>query len=251
MIPTLIEQDIKSGKARFKTYQTGVGGQSVIPVPANSYIIIFGFTYSPAGGGFIGTTDGSAVSNQIENPLRSFLTQQISFLSSSGFFPFIYHTELISRFLNNNTNRAMINAKPIEQDVYIISNNDVAITVGLIDQIDINTQQTIPVTNKTPFALTYGGSSSVCTLETGFSPSAANPVNFVQPSVIDFNDYGAGVVVNANDQAFAIPEPTDGLKEPTEFIENEYPTVRNDAAVHYFLNVQYALYTRDTPEQLG
>lgn len=251
MIPTLIEKDIKEGKARFKTYQTGVGGQSVIPVPANSYIVIFGFTYNPAGGGFVGTTDGSGATNQIENPLRSFLTQQVSFLSSSGFFPFIYHTELISRFLNNTSNRAMINARPIEQQVYIISNSDVAITVGLIDEIDINTQQTIPVTNKTPFALTYGGSAAVCTLETQFSPNLATPVNFVQPSVKEFADYGAGVVTNQNDQAFAIPDAAAGLKEPTEFIQNEIVAVRNDAAVHYFLNVQYAIYTKDTPEQLG
>jgi hypothetical protein len=251
MIPTLIEKDIKEGKARFKTYQTGVGGQSIIPVPANSYIVIFGFTYNPAGGGFVGTTDGSGATNQIENPLRSFLTQQVSFLSSSGFFPFIYHTELISRFLNNTSNRAMINARPIDQQVYIISNNDVSITVGLIDELDINTQQTIPVTNKTPFALTYGGSAAVCTLETAFSPNLATPVNFVQPSVKEFADYGAGVVTNANDQAFAIPDAAAGLKEPTEFIQNQVVAVRNDAAAHYFLNVQYALYTRDTPEQLG
>lgn len=251
MIPTLIEKDIKEGKARFKTHQTGVGGQSIIPVPSNSYIVIFGFTYCPAGGGFIGTTDGSGSLNQIENPLRSFLTQQISFLSSSGFFPFIYHAELTSRFLNQNTNRAMINPRPMDQSVYIISNSDVAITVGLIDELDLNTQQTIPVTNKTPFALTYGGSAAVCTLETAFSPNLATPVNFVQPSVKEFADYGAGVVQNQNDQAFAIPDAVAGLKEPTEFIENEFNTVRNDAAVHYFLNVQYALYTKDTPEQLG
>jgi hypothetical protein len=145
MIPTLIERDIKEGKARFKTFQTGVGGQSIIPVPANSYIVVFGFTYCPAGAGFIGTSDGNGSLNQIENPLRSYLTQQVSFLSSSGFFPFIYHTELLSRFLAGTTNRAMINPRPIDQQVYIISNSDVAITVGLIDEIDINTQQSIQI----------------------------------------------------------------------------------------------------------
>jgi len=251
MIPTLIEKDIKSGKARYKTYQTGVGGQSVIPVPANSYIIIFGFTYNPAGAGFIGTSDGSAANNQIEEPLKSFLTQQVSFLSSSGFFPYMYHTELISRFLNNTSNRAMINARPITQSSYIISNSDVAITVGLVSEIDINTQQAIPVTNKTPQALTYGGSAAVCTLETNFSPSAATPINFVQPSLIDFEDYGAGVAGNPNDQAFAVPNATDGLKEPTEFVQSQFAAAINDAAIHYFLNVEYALYTNDIPEQLG
>jgi hypothetical protein len=248
MIPTLIEKDIKEGKARYKTFQTGVGGQSVLIVPPNSYVVIFGFTFCPAGGGFIGTSDGSASINQIEEPLKSFLTQQVSFLTSSGFFPYIYHTELISRFLNNNTNRAMINARPIHEDCYLISGNDVSITMGLVSEIDVNTNATIPVTNKTPNALTYGGSGIEVALETQFSNGR---VNFVQPSIVDFADYDAGVVTNQNDQAFATPDQANGLKSPTKFIDDEIPATRNDAAMHYFLNVRYALYTRDIKEQLG
>lgn len=251
MIPTLIEKDIKSGKARYKTYQTGVGGQSVIIVPPNSYIVIFGFTFCPAGGGFVGTTDGSSSINRIEQPLRSFLTQQVSFLTSSGFFPYMYHTELVSRFLNNNTNRAMINARPINEDCYLISGNDVTITMGLIDQVDINTNAAIPVTNKTPSTLTYGGSGIPVALETAFSPSDPTPIDFIQPSVVDFADYGAGVVNNPNDQAFAKPNQTDGLQSPTKFIDDNVTAARNDIAMHYLLNVRYALYTRDIKEQLG
>jgi len=52
-IPTEIEKDIKSGKARYQTFQTGIGGQSVLKVPANSYIIIYGYEFSPAGGGIL------------------------------------------------------------------------------------------------------------------------------------------------------------------------------------------------------
>ena len=251
MIPTLIEKDIREGKARYKTYQTGIGGQSAIIVPPNSYIIIFGFTFCPAGGGFIGTTTGAAANNQIEEPLRSFLTQQVSFLTSSGFFPYIYHTELTSRFLNNTSNKAMINTRPIYEDCYFISSSDVSITMGLISQVDINTNATIPVTNKTPNALTFGGSGIECALETLFAPSAANPLNFVQPSAVDFEDYGAGLALNPNDQAFAVPDQADGLKSPTKFIDDELAATRADAAMHYFLNVKYALYTRDIKEQLG
>jgi hypothetical protein len=32
-IPTQIEQDIIAGKAQYSTFQTGVGGQSILPVP--------------------------------------------------------------------------------------------------------------------------------------------------------------------------------------------------------------------------
>ena len=44
-IPTLIEKDIRCGKARYETYQTGMGGQSVLVVPDQSYIIIFGYDF--------------------------------------------------------------------------------------------------------------------------------------------------------------------------------------------------------------
>ena len=51
-IPTQIEQDIIAGKAKYQTFQTGNGGQSMLPVPPNSYVVIFGYDFSPAGGGF-------------------------------------------------------------------------------------------------------------------------------------------------------------------------------------------------------
>ena len=51
-IPTQIEQDIIAGKAKYQTFQTGNGGQSILQVPPNSYAVIFGYDFSPAGGGF-------------------------------------------------------------------------------------------------------------------------------------------------------------------------------------------------------
>jgi hypothetical protein len=50
-IPTQVEQDIIAGKATYRTFQTGNGGQSILPVPANAYVVIFGYDFSPAGGG--------------------------------------------------------------------------------------------------------------------------------------------------------------------------------------------------------
>jgi hypothetical protein len=41
-----------AGKAVYRTFQTGNGGQSVLPVPPNSYVVIFGYDFSPAGGGY-------------------------------------------------------------------------------------------------------------------------------------------------------------------------------------------------------
>jgi hypothetical protein len=50
-IPQQIEKDFISGKAQYRTFQTGVGGQSILPVPTNAYAVIFGYDFSPAGGG--------------------------------------------------------------------------------------------------------------------------------------------------------------------------------------------------------
>jgi hypothetical protein len=75
----------------------------------------------------------------------------------------------------------------------------------------------------------------------------------VQPSLKQFQDYGlGGVPGNAQDQAFALPDQTDGLIEPTEYLATTFGlNVRQQAASNYFLNVHYALYTDQTPEQLG
>ena len=52
-IPTQIEQDIIANKAQYRTFQTGVGGQSILPVPPNAYAVVFGYDFSPAGGGIV------------------------------------------------------------------------------------------------------------------------------------------------------------------------------------------------------
>jgi hypothetical protein len=95
-IPTLIEKDIREGKARYSTFQTGIGGQSVLKVPSNSYIIIFGYDYSPAGGGLIQTAAVTGVPRLIPPAIRAFSTQQISFYTGQAFHPFVHHVEIIN-----------------------------------------------------------------------------------------------------------------------------------------------------------
>ncbi len=254
MIPTLIEQDIKKGKARYQTYQTGVGGQSVLIVPPNSYIIIFGYHYIPAGGGFIGTTVPGSDTTTVDSPLRQFLLQQVSFLSSTGFHVFMHHQNLQSRFLSSGTNRAMIETKGSDKSTYIISTNDVAITVGLVDKIETELSAAIPVTNKTPFGLTYGGDAQQPNLATKYSGGVANPPIHLQPSQIEFDSYNlSSFVDNVSNQSFAVPDGTNGLIEPSDFIRTNinFNDIPRNASVHYYLNVQYALYTNQIPEQLG
>jgi hypothetical protein len=206
-IPTQIEQDIIAGKAKYQTFQTGNGGQSILQVSPNSYVVIFGYDFSPAGGGFklISTTSEATLTGSLTNSIiRSFETQQISFYTGTDFFPFIHHvnatTALAPRGSTNNvpptTNTVTtyqlyeeIDTTPIGRQVYITSTNDVTITHGLILTATPVTTGAIPVTSRTPGFLTYGGSPQLIQAQTNYGP-AGTPQRFKQPSPKDFKDFG-------------------------------------------------------------
>ena len=95
-IPTQIEQDIIAGKAKYQTFQTGNGGQSILPVPPNSYAVIFGYDFSPAGGGIFDVRNLTANIQLSNDALRFFETQQISFYTGTDFYPFIHHVNIAS-----------------------------------------------------------------------------------------------------------------------------------------------------------
>jgi hypothetical protein len=271
-IPTRIEEDIISGKAQYRTFQTGVGGQSILPVPTNAYAVIFGYDFSPAGGGFkrlsfqnsVFSVGATSVLN--DAVVRFFETQQISFYTGTDFYPFIHHvdvksTALISGITNqpepepNNvlSNQIIeeIDSTPISRQVYITSDKDITISVGLVLNSPVASANNIPQTNRTPALLTYGGAVQAVPTQTDFGP-ALNPVQFMQPSPKDFQDFGFGVLpAGANGQAFATPDLTNGLLDPNLFLSTLGVTFQNAAACQYFLNLHYALYTSTIPEQRG
>jgi len=256
-IPTEIEKDFKSGKAQYRTFQTGVGGQSILPVPANSYAVIFGYDFSPAGGGFT-RTDVLGFGTRLNDVfMRWFETQQISFYTGTDFYPFIHHINVessIASFQQSDTLISQmwsIDNTPISRQVYITSSNDVTITVGLILDSDVASANAIPVTNRTPQGLTYGGSGQVVATQTDFGP-ALTPQQFMQPSPKDYADFAFGLLpANADGQAFATPDLGRGLRDASQFLNSLDPTFRDAAACNYFLNLHYALYTETIPEQRG
>jgi len=267
-IPTQIEQDIISGKAVYKTFQTGMGGQSILPVGANSYIVIFGYDFSPAGGGLLrnvvnqsaqGIGDNTALDSEV---LRWFQTQQISFYTGTDFYPFIHHVDMkssiaVSQFRPSDgltsfiQRTSEIDNTPIARQVYITSSNDVAITVGLILATNNNQNNAIPVTNKTPFALTYGGSGQNILTYSRFSPGTL-PQGFTQPSVKEYADYNLGALgLEPSDQAFAAPDPNFGLLDPTVHLSTILQDSEAQAACNYFLCLHYAVYNKTVPESRG
>jgi hypothetical protein len=264
-IPTLIEKDIRQGKARYSTFQTGIGGQSVLKVPSNSYIIIFGYDFSPAGGGFITNSEG-AVGIPRLNPgsIRPFETQQISFYTGQAFHPFIHHVDIRRSGEDvavQNNDAYEIDNTPLERATYIISNSNVDIMVGLLKDMDPETPAVnfgpIDVTQNTPNAVSYGNDGNLHAVQT-FLSSATGSI-FTQPSPENVDFYGTGFapLPNAESQVYLKPEPGSattgiGLIDPSEYIALVFGLNFTRAyALHYFLNVHYALYTNTTPEALG
>ena len=267
-IPTQIEQDIIAGKAQYRTFQTGVGGQSILPVPSNAYAVIFGYDFSPAGGGIIWSkTDASTQSSGVDNfldieAMRWFQTQQISFYTGTDFYPFIHHvdtksaiavsqfriTDGLTQFIQRNTE---IDNTPIARQVYITSDKDITISVGLILDSDVASSNAIPQTNRTPALLTYGGSGQAVATQTDFGP-AASPIQFMQPSPKDYQDFAFGLLPNgASGQSFATPDTLRGLIDPSLYLTVLGGIYRDAAAANYFLNLHYALYTQSVPESRG
>jgi hypothetical protein len=264
-IPTQIEQDIIAGKAKYQTFQTGNGGQSILQVPPNSYVVIFGYDFSPAGGGlsYFDAFAYNTVGRLNPQDLRWFETQQISFYTGNDFYPFIHHVDIANNMVLREWNAAtpdqniaisytresQINNQPIARQVYITSTNDVTITVGLILTSTLVTQNAIPITSRTPQALTYGGSPQTINTQTNFGPGG-NPVQFMQPSTKDYQDFSFGLLPsNADNQAFATPDATNGLLDPSLHLANLAGAFANAAAANYYLCMHYAIYSKTVPEQ--
>jgi hypothetical protein len=268
-IPTQIEQDIIAGKATYRTLQTGNGGQSILPVPANAYVVIFGYDFSPAGGG-LKYYERKSLPNAQEltiSQLRWFETQQISFYTGTDFYPFIHHvdvktsapmayewdtTDPAANLVNRVIITDSIDNSPIARQVYITSSNDVTITHGLILNSPGVTANAIPITNRTPGGLTYGGSGQAISTQTNYGPGAS-PLQFMQPSPKDYQDFAFGLLpANADGQAFATPDTVNGLRDATQFL---YAILGNSfgnaAACNYYLCLHYALYSKTIPETRG
>lgn len=268
-IPTEIEKDFKNGKAQYRTFQTGNGGQSILPVPSNSYVVIFGYDFSPAGGGFKSNSITSISGTTLNSAnVRWFETQQISFYTGTDFYPFIHHCDVKTTTIPHTVNASAPDAEtvvfvcyteeidnsPIARQVYITSTNDVTITHGIILTTPAATINAIPVTNRTPQGLTYGGSGITVNTQTDYGP-VATPLQFMQPSPKDYQDFAFGLLpANADGQAFATPDPAGnrGLFEANNFLNFIGGTTFRDAAAsNYYLNLHYALYTETIPEQRG
>lgn len=250
-IPTQVERDIISGKAVYRTFQTGYGGQSVLRVDPNAYIIIFGYDFSPAGNGLSYSADIDLTQRPWALPAQIawFGTQQIAFYNQQDFFPFLHNIPVV--FSDNQTDQQFATrtfstkCEPISRQLYIPSNKNVGISVGLVLQgSQIQTNAT-PSTAATPFALSYGGSGQANNAEMELNLLGTR--NFVQPQ-IPTTDYGfTPINDNNSDELYWFPDTTYGIKDPMLHIQNVWDPFVDDASnlalANYKLCLHYALYT--------
>lgn len=260
-IPPQIEQDIISGKASYQTHQVGYGGQSVLAVKPNSYIVVFGYDFSPAGGGLsvkqLINVDDPAV--QCPTGLRWFGTQQVAFFNGNDFYPFVHNVPLENSVYTqqgielDNYVLWNVNNSPIARQLYLTSTNNLTISVGLVLQGNQVQNNATPVTGSTPFALSYGGSGQLNNAE--LELNLAGSRNYIQPQ-IPTNNYGFAVInVDNSDQLYWFPDGTFGILDPMAHIQGTFdPNIddaSNQAAANYKLCLHYALYSATVPEQRG
>jgi hypothetical protein len=142
-----------------------------------------------------------------------------------------------------------IDNTPIARQVYITSTNDVAISVGLILTGERDTAIAIPVTARTPFNLTYGGSGQT---QNEFTDLGGAPnTRFVQPTNKDAQDFGVIGADIAENQTYWGPDINNGLLDPTQFLNSLGSAFVNAAACNYFLCLHYAIYSATVPEPRG
>lgn len=260
-IPPQVEQDIIAGKATFRTHQVGFGGQSVLSVPANSYIVIFGYDFSPAGGGLSAKNLVNIDELTLQCPLsmRWFGTQQIGIYNGNDFYPFVHNVPLLQNVYTqsgvgtDNYQMWSVDNKPISRQLYITSSNNVSIAVGLVLQGNQIQTNATPATGNTPFALTYGNSGQANNAE--LELNLAGTRNFIQPN-LPTDIYGfAPINTDNSDQLYWFPDTTYGVIDPMLHIQNAFDITiddaSNQAAANYKLCLHYALYTQTIPEKRG
>lgn len=260
-IPTQIEQDIISGKAVYQTHQVGYGGQNVLAVKPNSYIVVFGYDFSPAGGGLAAkqliNLDEEA--KQCPTNLRWFGTQQIGFYTGNDFFPFVHNVPLENSVYaqagqgSDNYVLWSVDNSPIARQLYLTSTKNLTISVGLVLQGNQIQNNATPVTGSTPFALSYGGSGQLNNAE--LELNLAGTRNYIQPQLPTDNYGFTPISVDNSDQLYWFPDTTFGIIDPMLHIQNTFdPSIddaSNQAAANYKLCLHYALYSSTVPESRG
>jgi hypothetical protein len=254
MITPRIEADILEGKALYQTKQFGFGGQNILKVRPGQSIVIFGYEYNAAGAGF-GFVERAAPAASglriIPVEIRTLMTQQVSFYTGSGFFPFVHHvpmqmdqvvtaTDVATGAVTDVGTTYSIVPNVVYRDTYIPADRDVAISVGLLTTAPRNTAGAMPTTGVLTPTLTYGGSGQIQNVQTDISGAL---LQYLQPGIPEFDTFGFGLIpANASDQAFGVPAAAGGLEDPTRHLTTIGAAARDIWASNYTITIHFAIY---------
>lgn len=182
IIPNYLEQLIHSGKAKAKVLSTGLYMQSVLKVPANSYVVIYGYYFRPYVPNYGDIYDTAAGTTPIFDARQS--VQYVLFKSNNDFYPFAHYGQLesngraasFSSPAGVNQVRFTPNVPHQERSTYIVSNSDVGIAFSFINQVGVAfSNANIPIDTQTlPAQLQYGGENINISASGYFDPVLAS-----------------------------------------------------------------------------
>ena len=259
-IPTQIEQDIQAGKAQYKTFQTGFGAQSLLPVGPNSYIVIFGYVLNPAGGGWTRFDSVGGINQPTPNEIAIFGAQQVLFYTGDDFFPFMHFcdvraTPVVTKFnpaTGDTTITSLayeVDTRPQEYGTYIVANQSVSIAHGVVLDSFRNITAPVPATGEMPLGLSYGGSGLNLAVQTDLNTPMPQDNQFLQPDFTRWSippfSYGL-IPAGAISQAWA---GIDSLGSAGMIpAQNALSVVgqENKVPSNYFITCHYALYMKPT-----
>lgn len=254
-IPAQVERDILSGKAVYRSFQTGIGGQTVLIAPSNSYFILFGYEFSPAGNGLVyhEVFPAGTIKHIPTDRIGFFGTQQVSFYTGEDFFPFVHNVPILENSFRKGSDDTIawsIDAKPITRQVYIPANKFITATVGLCELVSPDYTQAVPTTGYTPQFMTYGASGQIINFTTFTDNLSLN--QFVQPTLQERDAFftPGPAFLNVQNQLWWAPDTVNGMYDPTAFLRaNWFDTSTPSeklASAHYKLTLHLALYNQNS-----
>jgi hypothetical protein len=257
-IPTQIEQDFHSGKAQYKTFQTGLGAQSSIKVDPGSYIVLFGYTFYPAGGAFTYFDSVGGVVQLTPTQINLFGTQQLLFYTNGNFFPFVHNVNITQSAVVTDFDPATgqttitslaydVDTAPIDVSVFIKTSRPISIAHGLLQSVQTNVVGIVPITEVFPRYLTYGGYGGAVAVQTQIG-SVGNENYFLQPLFQGWSlpPYLYGLQpAEGTDQFWAKPDFISGMIPAQDHMDTLNLNLRNRVNANYLLTCHYALYSQN------
>jgi hypothetical protein len=257
-IPTQIEQDFQSGKAQYRTFQTGFGAQSALEVDPGTYVILYGYTFYPAGGGFTYFENAGGVVQLTPEQINNFGSQQLLFYTNGNFYPFVFNCNITSSPVvgqfNPTTGATTITAiayeldtTPIDVSTYIKSSRTIAISHGLLQSCQTNVVGSIPPSQNFPVGLTYGGFFGNVSVQTQIG-TLGRENYFLQPVYAGWSrpPFAFGLQpAQGTNQFWAKPDTVSGMTPAQDYMDTLSLSLRNEPNANYIVTCHYALYSQN------